>query len=101
MNGARHEFAATADPTAATVYVSGDFEGDQAERFDLAFAELLGTRAARVVVDMTGVTHLGSAGLGRLMWARELRPNLVLRGLTDVHLRVLEASAMINVFTIE
>jgi anti-anti-sigma factor len=45
----------------------GELAGDERDSLVETFTDMLGTPKARIVLDLSGVTHINSAGLGELV----------------------------------
>lgn len=51
----------------AVIRVSGAIDGDMAERLKTAFTELPQDKIRQLILDLSGVSFIGSAGLGKLL----------------------------------
>ena len=92
-------FRATA--TAAVIHLEGEFDVDGIEAFHQALAGALRAHAPRLVIDLTDVTLLATAGLTALLRATRLHPDLRLRGAGQAVRRMLEVSGVDGQFTFD
>jgi anti-sigma B factor antagonist len=79
----------------------GDLDAAAVATFDEALAAVLAKPSARLVLDLSGVTFLASAGLACLIRTHGAHPNVVLRAPTPAVTRLLEITGTKKVFRID
>jgi len=85
------------------ISVSGDLDAHTATRLDEAIAELVGSGAERIVVDMAGVEFVDSSGLRSLIRARANGSDereVVVQDPSDSTIRLLDVTGMTEQFTV-
>jgi len=85
------------------ISVSGDLDAHTAPRLDEAIAELVGSGAERIVVDMAGVEFVDSSGLRSLIRARANGSDereVVVQDPSDSTIRLLDVTGMTEQFTV-
>lgn len=81
--------------------LSGDLDAAAVAAYDEALADALARPSARLVLDLSGVTFLASAGLACLIRTNTVHPDLVLRSPTPAVTRLLEITGMRHLFQVE
>ena len=88
----------------ATVTVQGEIDLLEAAQLREQLLKLVDTGSTSLIVDLTGVTFIGSTGIGALIAGhnrvREVGGTLTLRGPSRSVLRVMEITALDKVFPI-
>ena len=96
----RPAFEAVIDLDTATLYLRGEFDMDAAPAFDDALRPLLLVEPPALVVDLAGVTFMGSAGLACLIRAARHHDRLVLRAPRPSVRRLLEVTRLDEAFEV-
>jgi anti-sigma B factor antagonist len=89
------------DPPDVALALVGELDIDGTSAFDVGLTSLFEVGPPVPVLDLSGLTFLGSAGLGALIRAQRTRPDLVLRGVRAAQRRVFEIAGVLGVLRIE
>lgn len=87
-------------PPDVVLALRGELDIDGTETFDAGFQALLDAGPRSLVVDLSELVFLGSAGLGALLRAQRNHPDLVLRGVRPAQRRVFEVAGVLEVFNL-
>lgn len=88
-------------PPDVALALLGELDIDGTPSFEVGLAELLEVAPPVPVVDLSGLTFLGSAGLGAIIRAQRVHPDLVLRGVRPAQRRVFEVAGVLPVLRLE
>lgn len=104
MTDGRLTIEASTDEGGSTLTLDGEVDPHSTEQLDAAVDDAL-VAGPRIVLDLSGVTFIDSAGLRSLIRAQrmatEASGSLVLRGPRPSTLRVLEITGLTDELTIE
>jgi anti-anti-sigma factor len=100
MSGSEH-FQAIADLAHGRLVLRGEFDMDDVDAFEKVLKLMLAVDPPVLKIDLTGLTFLGSAGIGCLIRAHNAHPNVLLCGPARVHLRLFEITGLCQTFRIE
>lgn len=83
-----------------TLHLRGELDDPDVDRFRAAVDAVLAGAPEALVLDLTELTFLASAGVSELLRAHSRHPQVVLRGVRREVLRVIEVSGLLEFFTI-
>ncbi len=90
------------DPTGAQVVVlSGELDSSNAASLHEHVASIPPQPPRRLIFDLTGLRFMDSAGIAVLINAKEQATSVLLRNPSPIIRRVLEATGLLSVFSIE
>jgi anti-anti-sigma factor len=86
----------------AVVELQGELDSDSIELFQKTITDIIDVRKAGIVLDMSDLGFIDSAGLEQLLWARECcnenNCQLRLAGLDETLMKILEVTRLENQF---
>jgi anti-sigma B factor antagonist len=93
--------ALVGDPPNVCLALRGELDIDGTTTLESGLAALFDSGPVLPVLDLSGLTFLGSAGLGALLRAQRSNPDLVLRGVRPAQRRVFEIAGVLAVLRLE
>jgi anti-anti-sigma factor len=98
---AARAFEVLAGEAPGELRLCGELDDPDVERFRVVVDQVLADEPERLVLDLTDLTFLASAGVSELLRANSRHPQLVLRGARREVLRVIEISGLLAYFSLE
>lgn len=89
------------DGPVPVLHLTGELDAATLDVFDDAVHEALGSRPSGLVIDLSGLTFVGSCGLGRLIRVNQVVAGVVLRGIRPAQRRVLEITGVDAMFAFD
>ena len=89
------------EPPEIALALVGEFDMEGTSAFEVGLTGLFEAAPPVPVLDLAQLTFLGSAGLGAILRAHRMRPDLVLRDVRPAQRRVFEVAGVAGVLRLE